>query len=70
MCMKEAERKTPEYMYTARQRFVSEDPCTGCPSAKGDVSIGPDREKYSVPGQSSELFMVLNSRNFCQMNFF
>ena len=44
--------------------------CTGCPSAKGDVSIGPDREKYSVPGQSSELFMVLNSGNFCQMNFF
>ena len=43
---------------------------TGCPSAKGDVSIGPDREKYSVPGQSSELFMVLNSGNFCQMNCF
>ena len=43
---------------------------TGCPSAKADVLIGPDREKYSVPRQSSELFMVLNSGNFCQMIFF
>ena len=38
---------------------------TGCPSAKADVSIGPDREKYLVPRQSSKLFMVLNSGNFC-----
>ena len=43
---------------------------TGCPSAKADVSIGPDREKYLVQNQSSKLFMVLNSGNFCQMIFF
>ena len=43
---------------------------TGCLSAKGDVSIDPDREKYLVSRQSSKLFMVLNSGNFCQMIFF
>ena len=37
---------------------------TGCPSAKADVSIGPDREKYLVPRQSSKLSMVMNSGNF------
>ena len=42
---------------------------TGCLSAKGDVSINPDREKYLVCCQFSKLFMVLSSGNFCQINF-
>ena len=42
---------------------------TGCLSAKGDVSINPDREKYLVCCQFSKLFMFLNSGNFGQINF-
>ena len=40
---------------------------TGCLSAKGDVSIASNRDKYVVFHQFRKLFSILNSGNLCQM---